>query len=71
MQALSEMGDLRETLETVKGRKSFSWCHLIMKTHFSSSFAATWMGCHFHLKKKSSREEELTAVFERVLLHEL
>lgn len=27
VQALSEMGDLRETLETVEGRKSFSWCH--------------------------------------------
>lgn len=55
VQALSEMGDLRETLETVKSRKSFSWCHLIMKTHFSSSFVATWMGCLFHLKKKSCR----------------
>lgn len=26
------MGDLRDALETVKCRKSFSLCHLIMKT---------------------------------------
>ena len=68
VQALSEMSDLRETLKTVKGRKSFSQCHLIMKTHFSSSFAATWMGCLFHLKKITSREGELTVVFERRVL---
>jgi len=45
------MGNLRETLKTVKGRKSFNSCHLIMKTHFSSSFAATWVCCLFHLIK--------------------
>lgn len=72
VQALSERGDLWETLKTVKGRKSLGWCHLIMKTHFSSSFAATWMGRLFHLKKISFREGELTVVFERrVLPHQL
>lgn len=53
-------GDIRETLEIIKGRKSFSFCHLIIKTCFSSHLHPHGF---FHLKKMSSREGENYLLF--------